>query len=473
MTLTLVLVSIFVAILLGVLGGNRWRLPLLLVASILAVFAFQPALAVRGLDFWLPTATLSFTVLTWVLTTPYELRSWRTNRSAVVILTTTVLGLGLSRYVGFPLPLTASRPPQIDQIIFLLIVVSLMCALMGCIKKPGKGVFTAGIICLVMLFVFLKTPTLAVMVSKWLRSLNHQATDMASVQDLRWLGFSYIAFRLLHTIRDRQSGRLPTVSLSEYVIYIVFFPTLTAGPIDRIERFTSDLRRPLALTPNDLGEAGKRLVMGLFKKFAVADGLSIIALNATNALQVHTAGWGWVLLYAYAFQIFFDFSGYTDIAIGIGRLLGIQLPENFKAPYLKANLTQFWNNWHMTLTQWFRAYFFFPLTRTLRSRWRKLPIPLIILITQVATMVLIGLWHGVTWNFLLWGLWHGLGLFVDNRWSELTKGQFALLDRHWQTILNGAGVFLTFNYVTLGWVFFALPEPSISLHFLRTLIGLA
>jgi len=259
----------------------------------------------------------------------------------------TVLILGLSRYVVFSLPLTASRPPQITQIIFLLIIVSVICALIGRFTKPGTGVLIAGIICLLMLFVFLKTPVLAVMVSMWLRSLNHQATNMALAQDLRWLGFSYIAFRLLHTIRDRQSGRLPPVSLSEYVIYIIFFPTLTAGPIDRIERFVSDLRRPLALCPNDLGEAGKRLVVGLFKKFAIADALSIIALNATNALQVHTAGWGWLLLYAYAFQIYFDFSGYTDMAIGLGQLLGIHLPENFKAPYLKANLTQFWNSSHM------------------------------------------------------------------------------------------------------------------------------
>lgn len=88
-------------------------------------------------------------------------------------------------------------------------------------------------------------------------------------------------------------------------------------------------------------------------------------------------------------------------------------------------------------------------------------------------MVLIGLWHGVTWNFLLWGLWHGLGLFIHNRWSELTKEHFALMDPRWQKIINGGGVLLTFNYVALGWVFFALPEPSVSLQFLRTLIGLA
>jgi len=149
--------------------------------------------------------------------------------------------------------------------------------------------------------------------------------------------------------------------------------------------------------------------------------------------------------------------------------LGIRLPENFKAPYLKPNLTQFWNNWHITLTQWFRAYFFNPVTRSLRSGRKPLPIPLIIFITQIATMLLIGLWHGVTWNFVIWGLWHGLGLFFHNRWSEWTKRRFATLSLRWQQVLNVGGVLLTFHFVAIGWVFFALPSPAVSLHFLQVL----
>ena len=472
MTLTIVLLSILVSIILGLLGRSRWRIPLLLGVSTLAVFAFQPALPVRNLDFWLPCLTLAVTIFTWILTTTYELRSWRTNWLAAVILASIVILLGLSRYLAFSLPLTASLPPQTDQILILLVIVSLMAFALGRFTKPDKGVLTIAFVFFILIFAVLKIPALALIVSIWLRSLNHQATNLALAQDLRWIGFSYIAFRLMHTIRDRQSGRLPAVSLAEYVIYVIFFPTLIAGPIDRIDRFVVDLRRPLVLTTNDAGEAGKRLVLGVFKKFVVADGLSLIALNANNALQVKTAGWGWVLLYAYAFQIYFDFSGYTDIAIGLGGLLGIHLPENFKAPYLKPNLTQFWNNWHMTLTQWFRSYFFNPVTRELRTRWKQLPVPLIIFITQTGTMILIGLWHGVTLNFALWGLWHGLGLFIHNRWSELTKVRFAQFSQPWQKILNIGGVFLTFNYVVLGWVFFALPEPSVSFHFLRILIGL-
>ena len=138
---------------------------------------------------------------------------------------------------------------------------------------------------------------------------------------------------------------------------------------------------------------------------------------------VKGAGWMWLFLYAYSFRIYFDFSGYTDIAIGMGRLLGVRLPENFAAPYLKSNIALFWNSWHMTLTQWFRSYVFNPLTRGLRSASTPPPMWLIILVTQASTMVLIGLWHGITWSFAAWGMWHALGLFIHNRWVSLTANR--------------------------------------------------
>src|SRR5512141_1685286 len=105
----------------------------------------------------------------------------------------------------------------------------------------------------------------------------------------------------------------------------------------------------------------------------------------------------------------------------MGRLMGIRLPENFAAPYLKPNLSQFWNSWHMTLTQWFRSYFFNPLTRALQSSRRPLPTWLMILVTQLNTMILIGLWHGITPGFAIWGAWHGVGLFIHNRWADFMR----------------------------------------------------
>jgi D-alanyl-lipoteichoic acid acyltransferase DltB (MBOAT superfamily) len=267
---------------------------------------------------------------------------------------------------------------------------------------------------------------------------------------------------------------LPALSLVEYVNYVIFFPSFTAGPIDRAERFVKDLRNPLPLDNAGWMEAGARLFTGLFKKFVLADALGWTALNEAYLMDTKTAGWVWFFLYAYSFQIFFDFSGYTDIAIGLGRLMGIRLPENFNAPYSKSNLSQFWNSWHMTLTQWFRSYFFNPLTRRMRSASKPLPLPVMILISQTATMILIGLWHGITYNFFLWGVWHGLGLFLQNRWSEQVKPHSgsAAISPFREKLTRYAGIFLTFNFVSLGWLFFIFSTPAMVWTALLRLAGM-
>jgi alginate O-acetyltransferase complex protein AlgI len=481
MTLANILGFAALALIIRLASKDSWRGWVLFAASILAIFWLQPLTPIRSLDFWFPAATLALVALCWMLSTPAEARNWRANLPALLVLAGMALAVSLTRYLNFDAGIvTASRPPQVERVLLGLVIV----AVVGLgLARLGRNVLVlpaAMIVVLVGLFIFIKTPALAALASAWLRSLVGQSAALASATDLRWLGFSYVAFRLIHTLRDRQTGRLPLVSLQEYVVYVIFFPAFTAGPIDRLERFIKDLRRPLTCEPEasalrleDFGAAGQRLLLGAFKKFVLADSLALIALNATNAGQVASAGWTWVLVYAYTLQIFFDFSGYTDIAIGLGRLLGIRLPENFNAPYLKPNLTQFWNNWHMTLTQWFRAYFFNPLTRALRRAQRPVPITLVILITQLSTMALIGLWHGVTFNFLIWGAWHGLGLFLQNRWSELVRGPSAALQSRplLKNISAVAGGLLTFHYVALGWVWFALPSPEMSLQVLERLVG--
>ncbi len=465
-----ILVLIGISALLGRIISIRWRILSLLTVSGLAVFPLQPALPIRDLDFWLPTITLALTVLAWILTTPSPQRRWRTQIPAMATLAGVVLVLGLTRTLGISLPLTASLPPQLWQIGLLLVLVALLAVFLARAAAPSNIALTLFFLFIIAIFIVLKVPALATQTSALLRSLNQQSVALASPLDARWLGFSYIAFRILHTLRDRQSGRLPDVSLAEYIVYVIFFPALAAGPIDRVERFIADLRRPPLWTAADLGEAGQRLALGLFKKFVLADALGLIALNGTNALQVQASGWAWVLLYAYTLQIYFDFSGYTDIAIGMARLLGIKLPENFAVPYLKPNLTQFWNSWHMTLTQWFRSYFFNPLTRSLRS-W-PWPPAAIIFVTQLATMLLIGLWHGVTWTFVAWGVWHGLGLFIHNRWSGWARPRFVTLSPGWQSVLNVGGAALTFHFVALGWVFFALPSLPTCAQFFAVLFSL-
>ncbi|MBI5964411.1 MAG: MBOAT family protein [Chloroflexi bacterium] len=474
MTIIQILIVAAAALFWGLVMRERGRKYFLLIASILVIFWLQPALPLRGFDFWIPIATLIITVFSWYITATEESRREKKNWIVIGILVGMTLLLNLTRFLPFDSILTPSRPPQIEITIVILFVTGLTLSALSRLTRFSASFLTIGLILTIGLFLLIKIPYLSHWLVYFLRSLTGQDVSASRITDFRWLGFSYVAFRILHTLRDRQMGRLPSVDLAEYVTYVIFFPAFTAGPIDRIERFIKDLRKPSTLGNDELLIAGQRFMVGLFKKFVVADALALIALNDTNALQIKSAGWMWIVLYAYAFQIYFDFSGYTDIALGIARFLGINLPENFASPYLKPNLTQFWNNWHMTLTQWFRAYFFNPVTRWLRSWEKPMPAPAMIALTQVATMLLIGFWHGVTWNFALWGLWHGVGLFIHNRWSDMTKvcaGEWATTPLR-KTIMNVSGVVITFNFVALGWIFFSLSSTSTSMQVFLMLFGM-
>jgi len=474
MTIIQILIVAAAALFWGLVMRERGRAYFLLIASVLVIFWLQPALPLRGFDFWIPVATLTITAFSWNITATEESRREKKNWIVIGILAGTVLLLNLTRFLPFDSILTPSRPPQTLTVGLVLLCSGIFYLLVTRLTRFNATLLTIGVIGLIAIFLAIKIPALAYWVSAGIRSLTGQDVAAARVTDFRWLGFSYVAFRIIHTLRDRQMGRLPAVDLAEYVTYVIFFPAFTAGPIDRIERFIKDLSKPPVLGNDELLIAGQRFMVGLFKKFVVANALALIALNDTSALQVKSAGWAWIVLYAYAFQIYFDFSGYTDIAIGISKFLGIQLPENFASPYFKPNLTQFWNNWHMTLTQWFRAYFFNPVTRWLRSWEKPLPAPVMIALTQIATMLLIGFWHGVTWNFALWGLWHGIGLFIHNRWSDLTKvraGEWATTPFR-KNILNISGVIVTFHFVALGWIFFALSSTSASVQVFLRLFGM-
>ena len=463
--------SISAALLVGALTRGTRRTYFLLALSVLAVYWFQPVVRLRSFDFWFPSLTLALVVLTWFVTS--EANAWRSRQNVTALMV--IVGLpAIIDIVGalFPDPLLFRLlPPQFSKYVIFILLAAGMILFLAWFSRRQTWTLSAIIVLLIGILLVLKTPEFSLQTSIFFRTLANRPTESALATDLRWLGFSYIAFRLIHVLRDKQLRRLPELSLAEFGTYVVFFPSLAAGPIDRAERFAQDLRKDFSLTQDETLLAGQRLAIGLFKKFVVADALALIALNDALATQVRATGWMWMIVYAYAFQIYFDFSGYTDIAIGIARLVGIKLPENFTAPYTKPNLTQFWNSWHMTLTQWIRSYFFNPFNRWIRG-YRALPPWTMILIGQLATMLLIGLWHGVTVNFIYWGLWHGLGLFLQNRWSDFAKTRFTINNPRLQSTLQIGGILLTFHFVVLGWVFFALSEPSLSWLVFRKLFGM-
>lgn len=462
MDLSSIVIFSAAALMAGWLLKKRGRKWFLLVGSLLAIYWLQPALPIRNLDFWLPTASIALTILVYTLTLPTEKSFGRENGVTAMVIAAIIISIGASRYIAPLCCLTPTRPPQLPQLLIAVAIISLLVWTVFRISRKQLRLFGLSTVVLLGLFIILKNEALAQTASGWLRGMTGQSQDLANAADIRWLGFSYVAFRLMHTLRDRISNRLPDLTLNEFVTYIIFFPAITAGPIDRVQRFIGDLRADFELAAPQLLDGGQRIFSGIFKKFVLADSLALISLNSQNAVQSDAMLWTWVMLFAYSFRIYFDFSGYTDIAIGIGRLLGITLPENFNRPYLQQNITSFWNSWHITLAQWFRAYYFNPLTRAMRTSKVSLPIPMIIFIGQVSTMALIGLWHGITWNFVIWGAWHGVGLFVHNRWAGFAKTRYSFENRSpaIQKLAAGVGIFSTFLFVAIGWIWFVLPDPD-------------
>jgi alginate O-acetyltransferase complex protein AlgI len=473
MGLSQILIMLFASAMIGLLTRGKYRSWAILVGSVLSVYWLQPAVSIRNLDFWFPTLSLGLTALVWRMIVSKDMHRTQDDLMTLLILLGLIFTIGLTRYLGKGTLLTPTRPPLLGNIAFALLILTVIFWLVSALQRKGRSLILLGAGTILICFIIIKSQPLAEAVSRGLRSLSGQSPEFASASELQWLGFSYLAFRLLHALRDHAAGRLPPLTLRDFMSYVLFFPALPAGPIDRVERFQKDLDSQNRLSAEVGLEGGTRIAVGAFKKFVLADGLATFALSATNASQVQSTSWLWVMLYAYAFRIYLDFSGYTDIAIGIGLLTGIRLPENFNRPYFKTNIAAFWNSWHITLAQWFRAYFFNPLTRTLRVAKVKLPAAAIILIGQTSTMALIGLWHGIAWNFLLWGLWHGLGLFLHNRWVDLQRSHPSWFPQH---LLGGRSlqilsVLLTFHFVLLGWVPFVIPDIQQALDVFLRLFG--
>ncbi len=474
--MTLASIAIFGigAVIYGLLVPAKWRGWALLIASVAAIYWLQPAIPVRPMDFVLPTATLVLGVAGWLITRQ-DGSVERDNWLALGLIGALVVVLAA---VGGLVNLTASPPPNVlDVSIGLIGVAAVVATFAGTVEQQRQRAISVFILLIITVFVIIKADALSEGLSAWLRARTGRSLQLAGANEIQWLGFSYVAFRMIHTLRDRQTGKLPALSLREYVTYLIFFPAYTAGPIDRAERFVKDYRAldTTAVMPDasrtTIGLS--RIVIGIFKKFVVADSLALFALNATKAAEAQTSAGMWLLVYAYTFQIFFDFSGYSDIAIGLGILFGINLPENFDRPYLKSNITAFWQSWHMTLSNWARFYVFTPLSRYLMSRPRKPSPAMVVLICQAATMVVIGLWHDITPNFVIWALWHGIGLWVHKLFTDRTRMFYQGLNKRprLKRAISIGSTLLTFHYVALGWVWFALPDVATSSCVLARLLG--
>jgi D-alanyl-lipoteichoic acid acyltransferase DltB (MBOAT superfamily) len=223
------------------------------------------------------------------------------------------------------------------------------------------------------------------------------------------IGISFFTFQALSYVIDVRRRRLRPTTLLDFAVYLSFFPHLVAGPIVRAGEFLPQLRHQRDARRVDAGIAFWLIALGLFKKVVIASYLASHSVDPLFALPFRHGGVeALVGVYAYAIQIYADFSGYTDMAIGLALLLGFRFPLNFDAPYTATSLQDFWRRWHMTLSRWLRDYLYVPLGGNQRGRARTYA-------NLLTVMVLGGLWHGAAWTFVVWGLLHGLGLVVE-RW---------------------------------------------------------
>lgn len=255
------------------------------------------------------------------------------------------------------------------------------------------------------------------------------------------IGISFYTFQTLSYTIDVYRRKLePVKNLLDYYFYLSFFPHLVAGPIVKASHFLPQIRRPLALSRENLGRATFLIITGLIKKSLIADHIGVNFVDRVfDQPLLYTGFENLMAVYGYALQIYCDFSGYSDIAIGVALYLGYDLGINFDAPYKSLSITEFWRRWHISLSTWLRDFLYIPLGGNRKGPFRQN-------LNLFITMLLGGLWHGASLNFIFWGGLHGTALMVD-------KARMAILPKPGR--LGGAiGWFLTFNFVCACWVFF-------------------
>ncbi|MEM9022098.1 MAG: MBOAT family protein [Bacteroidota bacterium] len=264
------------------------------------------------------------------------------------------------------------------------------------------------------------------------------------------VGISFYTFQTISYTVDVYRGRVrPVRDIFDFAFYVSFFPQLVAGPIVRAADFVPQIYRKYKLEMRELNTAIFLILNGLIKKMVISDYISVNFVDRVFEDPAAYSGFeNLMAIYGYAVQIYCDFSGYTDIAIGLALLLGFRLPLNFDSPYKAINITDFWRRWHISLSSWLKDYLYIPLGGNRKGKVRTY-------INLLITMLLGGLWHGAAGKFILWGAIHGVGLALHKLWLQLwpSSGKTA----GWQRLFYGI---FTFHFVCLAWVYFRAPSTA-------------
>ncbi|MBI5265039.1 MAG: MBOAT family protein [Bradyrhizobium sp.] len=349
-------------------------------------------------------------------------------------------------------------------------------------RAPSKYVLGAGVAANILLLGVYKYSGFAVTTSNQLFGLDWVVPNIALPLAISFFTFQQIAF-----LADAHDGNAEEHSFVDYSLFITFFPHLIAGPITHHREMLPQFRNSETFRPrlDNVAIGATLFVLGLFKKVAIADPLGevarpIFAEATTPALSLIDA-WGGAL--AYALQIYFDFSGYTDMAIGLGLMFGIRLPPNFDSPYKARNIIEFWSRFHMTLTRFLTAYVYNPIVlRVTRARLRAgLPLGgrsrttpgafvMMIALPTILTMFISGVWHGAGWQFIIFGLLHGLYITINRAWRTI-KGAVGWPVESKSKLRNASATILTFLCVVVALVFFRSSDVPSAIALLSVMMG--
>jgi len=300
-------------------------------------------------------------------------------------------------------------------------------------------------------------------------ALFHFTLDFTTTNIILPIGISFYTFQLLAYVIDVYYGKEKVChDLLDFSLYVSWFPQLVAGPIERSTHLLPILTTPRTITPEKIHHATQLILMGLFKKMLLADGVAPIVDQCFSTNRTIGGGACLIGVYLFAIQIYGDFAGYTDIARGISSFFGIDLSLNFRQPYLASNITDFWRRWHISLSSWLKDYLYIPLGGNRKGRGRTY-------INNMLTMLLCGLWHGAGWNFVLWGGLHGVYLAGH---KLMLHGRKASAEPNISSkktfLLYWMKVFCTFQLACFGWIFFrssTLPDALSLIHHILSPAG--
>jgi len=287
------------------------------------------------------------------------------------------------------------------------------------------------------------------------------ATHINPLNILLPVGISFYTFEnLSYTIDVYRGEFVPEKKFINYLLFLSFFPKLVMGPIVRAKDFIPQLHKPYEVREEDFAKGFYLIVSGLFKKLVISDYLTLNLVNYVfDDPSRHTGLECLMALFAYAIVIYCDFSGYSDVAIGIAKWLGINIPANFRSPYQSKSVTEFWRRWHISLSSWLRDYLYiFGLGGNRKGRIRTY-------INLFITMLLGGLWHGANWTFIVWGGMHGAALALHKLWMEYAGGFIKRFDKN--VIYNFFAQLSTFLFVCFCWIFFKSVNFDVALSMIR------